>query len=275
MRRAFAYLILQVRNALSRSLSLSFLPSLASFIFDSAWDSPRFFLRLLRRGFAENPRARPEGGCFLSARGMLRRRWRRRGWVAARARSWMGRQGGCQHRATNRDRFRVWVRQGRSPSGAARETPRIVARLSRQAEYWPGVGSRGRGEGGRRERARDTPFCWVQCTLAILRVQNRCSGLPQAPAAPRDYPRWGSRRDSRWLFRVWFNGSSSSEKRSRSTLPCSDDRRSSAYLRLPSAEITFLRLRSRAEWIVGKFKLYSLFLMYKGYQRVDYNDIII
>lgn len=196
-----------MQNASPRSLSSSLL-SLALFIFDSAWESPGFFLRL-RRGFAKNPRVRRrEGGCFSNARG---------GscgdgdngdgagaGMAARARSWMGRQGGCQHRATNGDRFRVWVRQGRSPSGAARETPRIVARLSQAGGvYWPGVGSRGRGEGGRRERARDTPFCWVQCTLALLRVQNRCSGLPQAPATlPRPAEMRYPPRSPLTLFRV-------------------------------------------------------------------------
>lgn len=179
-RSFYATCIYVPRTASAKCISFSF-SSVASFIFDSAWDSPRFFLKATTARFR---------GKSASATSTTTTGWPplERGGVAAatRARSWMGRQGGCQHRATNGDRFRVWVRQGRSPSGAARETPRIVARLSMAGGVLAGCWIEGkrRGVGEEGERARDTPFCWVQCTLVLLRVQNRCSGLPQLLQPP-------------------------------------------------------------------------------------------
>lgn len=99
---------------------------------------PSFFLRLRRRGFTENPRACDKASWLAGCCCSRTRGWRRMGegaeeressangvarWVREdAARSMEGGGGGCQHRATNGDRFRVWVRRGRSPPGAARET---------------------------------------------------------------------------------------------------------------------------------------------------------
>ena len=196
----------------------SLFPSLPRrpFSIPRAGTRPVFFLRSRRRGFAENLRVRREGSrqphslaCIGSVGGGGDSGGSGGsgsggggggggddgggggGGGSPRKRGVDGTSRGFANTPCNEWRSILSLGQARAftPRCSPGDTEsRIVARLSRQAGYWPGV--RGLGGVAREEGApaRDTPFCWVQCTLALLYVQNRGSGLPQL-SLPRDESR--------------------------------------------------------------------------------------
>lgn len=88
------------------------------------WDSPRIFPKIPNDDAVSRKIRKCDERVAALSRGECRRWWRRRRrQQPPRERGWTGRRGGVPtHRATNGDRFRVWVRRGRSPPGAARET---------------------------------------------------------------------------------------------------------------------------------------------------------
>lgn len=127
-----------------------------------------FFLRLRRRDFAENPRMRREGSVALSCA------WGVSAAVAAAAATARANGGGrdvervCQHTV---QRWRSIPSLGQARAFTPRCSPgdtesRIVARLSRQAGYWPGVGAWGGLRGRRVHRLGTLPS--VGCNVRSL-----------------------------------------------------------------------------------------------------------